>query len=228
MSAAEAAHPMSRDSAVLDGLARLNALLPLAARQRALAPAARDMHRAVLAHFVTHGRGPTRAVLEARGADVDVEELLTALAEQDLIVLDGNGAIAGAYPMTTEVTPHRVQVNGHWVHAMCALDAMAVAPMYEARTRIESACHVTGVPVKLAQSAGTIVDASPSADIRVGIRWQDTGGCAAHSLCREMVFLADRDIATRWADADPSRASLFTLRQAAALADAFFRPLVCD
>ena len=219
---------MGRDSAVRDGLARLNALLPLAARQRAVAPDARDLHRAVLAHFVTRGRGPTRAELQARGADVDVEELLTTLAGQDLIVLDGNGKIAGAYPMTTEVTPHRVQVNGHWVHAMCALDAMAVAPMYDAHTRIESACHVTGIPVILTQNAGTIEDASPSADLRVGIRWQDTGGCAAHSLCREMVFLADPDIATRWADAAPSRSSLFTLPQAATLASAFFRPLVCD
>ncbi|MEJ2686570.1 MAG: organomercurial lyase [Gammaproteobacteria bacterium] len=219
---------MSRDSAVADGLARLNGVLPLAARQRALAPATRELHRAVLSGFATRGHPPSRAVLQARDPDADLDGLLAALAGQDLIVLGPDGEIAGAYPMTTEATPHRVQVNGHWIHAMCALDALAVAPMYDTATRVESTCHVTGTPVVLKQSAGTIVEASPCADIRLGIRWQDTGGCAAHSLCRDLVFLADPDIAAGWAGTDPSRYSLFTLPQAAALASAFFRPLVCD
>ncbi|HKJ10438.1 MAG TPA: organomercurial lyase [Gammaproteobacteria bacterium] len=219
---------MSRDRAIAEGLARLNALLPLATRQRALAPAARELHRAVLSDFVTRGQPSSRALLQARDPDADVDKLLAALAGQDLIVFGPDGEIAGAYPMTTEATPHRVQVNDHWIHAMCALDALAVAPMYDTATRVESTCHVTGAPVLLKQSAGTIVEAGPCAEMRVGIRWQEAGGCAAHSLCREMVFLADPDIASRWAGTDPSRYSLFTLPQAAALASAFFRPLVCD
>ncbi len=173
---------MTLDDTTQIGLERLNALLPLAARQRALAPAARELHRAVLRHFVTRGAAPSRTVLATQIGDADLDALLAALAEGDLIVLDERGEIVGAYPVTTESTPHRIQVNGHWIHAMCAVDAMAVAPMYDTHTRVESVCHVTGTPVRVEQHGAAIVQASPSADLRVGIHWQETG-----ALCRPFV-----------------------------------------
>ena len=36
-----------------------------------------------------------------------------------------------AYPFSGRPTPHRVRfADGHEVHAMCALDALGVAPMF--------------------------------------------------------------------------------------------------
>lgn len=214
------------DPVVQSGLERLNALLPLAARQQELDDVARGLHRAVLRHFVTTGGIPPRAALVRQAGEADVDAILAALAERDLIVLGRRGEILGAYPVTTECTPHRIQVNGQWIQAMCAVDAMAVAPMYDVRTRVESVCHVSGAPVTVEQHGDNIVAPVPTDKLCVGIRWQDPGQCAAHSLCREMVFLADATIADQWAQTDPARCSLFSVAQAIALARAFFRPLV--
>lgn len=217
---------MKIDPEVQSGLERLNALLPLAARQHELDRAARLLHRAVLRHFVTAGGTAPQAALATQADGASVAAMLDVLAEGDLIVRGSQGEVVGAYPMTTEHTPHRVYVNGHWIHAMCAVDAMAIAPMYDVRARVESVCHVSGAAVTVQQRGATIEAAAPAGDLRVGIRWQDPGQCAAHTLCREMVFLADAAIARRWAQSDPPRCSLFSLNQAAALATAFFRPLV--
>ena len=62
----------------------------------------------------------------------------------------------------------------------------------------------------------------------VGIRWQSTSGCAAQSLCLEMVFLADRATAESWRQDDPGNIDVFTLRDAVAFGAAFFRPLLAD
>lgn len=35
------------------------------------------------------------------------------------------------YPFTESVTGHRVELNKHTLHALCAIDALGVADMYE-------------------------------------------------------------------------------------------------
>ena len=44
---------------------------------------------------------------------------------------------------------HVVEVNGHKVNAMCALDALSVAPMFKVETNIKSSCAITGTPVSI-------------------------------------------------------------------------------
>jgi hypothetical protein len=201
---------------------RLNALLPLGDRYAGLPAALRGLHRRVLEGFAQHGRAPGRSALA--GGDVEaLDAALSRLAQADLIVLGGDGEIAGAYPFTMEATPHRLELPGCTAHAMCAVDALAVSPMFEVAVRIESVCHETGQPVRVAQR-GVQIDPEP-AGLHVGIRWQAPGACAARSLCREMVFLASREAAGTWSRAVENR-SVFDLPTAVALASAFFLPLV--
>lgn len=214
---------MPDNNKVQQALQRLNGLLPLQQRQQQLDPEAARVHRQILRSFCTQGHAP--------------EELDTAtlqqLQQQDMIVLNseavaGDSPVTGAYPFSLEDTPHRISVHGHTLHAMCALDALSVAPMFDTGVSIDSLCHMSGAPVHIRQRGDDVLEATPAQPIRVGIRWQPPGQCAAHSLCREMIFLVGDESATQWQAGDAEHRELFDLPTAIALGSAFFSPLVAD
>ncbi len=212
---------------VTQAVERLRGLLPLQQRQQALPREWAAIHRSVLRSLAERGRAPGRAEIAHRLGDGDVDALLARLGEDDLVVPDATGReIAGAYPMTTEATAHCLRVNGQAVNAMCAVDALSVAPMFDAQVEIDSQCHVSATPLQIRQSGSRLLENAPSADIRVGVRWQDPQACAAHSLCMEMVFLRDAEIACQWQQGDTDNISLFSLADAIALGAGFFLPLV--
>jgi len=209
-------------------LDKLNSLLPLKARQSQLDPQLRKLHIAILRHFATAGQPLSRDQVAQQLGDTDVDAALTRLADDDLIVLSPDRRdIAGAYPFTAENRVHAVLVNGHTVHAMCALDALAIAPMFETATRIDSRCHITDTPVEIHMQGAELLSSMPG-DVRVGIHWQSALGCAAQSLCMEMVFLADAETAQRWQQQDSDNTDLYELPDAVRFAAAYFRPLLED
>jgi hypothetical protein len=206
---------------------RLSRQLPLHGRQQALPAEYAAVHRAILRSLATGGRPPGRTAIAAMLSDGAVDEALARLGADDLIVLDAAGReVVGAYPMTTEDTPHHLEVSGVSVNAMCALDALAVAPMFDTSVRVASRCHVTAAPIRLRIEGPAIAAASPSSEIHVGIAWQNPCGHAAHSMCREMVFIADKAHALNWQAGDVEGKSLFTLAEALDFAGRFFRPLL--
>ena len=194
-------------------LDHLTALLPLADRQAALDSRLRSVHRAILRGFLEQGVPP-----EADPPDA------MALADVDLVVTGADGAVTGAYPFTLEHTPHAVQTEATHVHAMCSLDALAVAPMYGVTTRVISKCAVSGGAIEIRQRDNDLVSSRPPAPW-IGIRWQAPSEHAATSLCRDMVLLRDERTAVRWRGADPDSAAILPLPEAIELAAAFFGPL---
>jgi hypothetical protein len=206
---------------------KLNTQLPLKARQDQLPSALKTMHQLVLYSLVNQGRPPTRDELNDVLVEESVDNSLERLGADDLVVLDAEDKLpVGAYPVTIEQTPHKIFVNGHTIHAMCALDAVSVAPMFDVDTVIESTCHVSQTPITIRMQGSDVLEAQPSADIMVGIRWQMPSAVAAHSMCMEMVFLKDRETAIAWQNGDTDNISLFTLSQAVAFGKAFFLPLL--
>lgn len=126
-------------SAKLDqALRRLTRILPLKERQNECAAGVRELHREILRSFVSRGRMPTRAEMARHAGQLD--QALQALRTGEMVVFSADGSPVGAYPFTMEAREHKVGVNGHQVHAMCALDALAVSPMFGMRTQIESRC----------------------------------------------------------------------------------------
>lgn len=223
-------HPSPR-SRLSDALDKLTARLPLAARQAALPPDAAAMHRAVLRGFGLQGQPPGCAALARRFPGRDSAATLRRLAQADLVVLrpgtdPSSPEIAGAYPFTLEDTGHVVRVGPCETHAMCALDALGVGPLLDRATTVVSRCHVRGTPIHVRQDRARVVTARPSRDLHVGIAWRTPKGCAAHSLCREMVFLGDGAVARTWVGADADRREAYALEEALALAADFFRPLL--
>ena len=207
-------------------LDRLNQLLPLKACQDALDPLLRDLHRKVLLSFAATGKPLTRAQIAAEAGEERVDEVLQKLAADDLIVLSSDRQeITGAYPFTVEQRVHHVNINGQDAYAMCALDALSIAPMCKASTRILSRCHVTDAPVEIQMKADKILSAMP-ADVHVGIHWQSTSGCAAKNLCMEMVYLKDASTAQTWQQQDSDNISIYPLNEAVEFGAAFLNPLL--
>ena len=229
---------------VLQSLTRLQELLPLKKRQQALSPPLRIVHREILRSLAETGKPPRQAEIAAMlGSKRSAVHALATLGKNDLVVLNEPATldekthqvnapdgveVLGAYPMTTEKTPHTVAINGHSVNAMCAVDALALSPMFGQETRIESRCHVTGIPIRIRQKGRELTEVNPSSEIRVGIRWQSACAGAAHTLCTEMVFLKDEETARTWRENDPASIELFTLPEAIELGAAFFLPLLED
>jgi mercuric reductase len=212
---------------VSQSVLRLNQLLPLKARQDRHPPTLKALHRTVIQSLVTRGRPPDRLEVAALVGVDQVDAALALLGGDDLIVLSADRrTILGAYPVTSEITPHQLHVNGQRIYGMCALDSLAVGPMFDSQVEIHSRCRVTGEAVRIRQDGAHILEADPPT-ARVGVRWQTpTGDSAAHSLCMEMIFLKDAAAAAEWHGGDLQNHSVYTLEQAVAFGARYFRPLL--
>lgn len=219
-------HEDRAQAGVQQALERLQGLLPLAARLRGQDAAARKLHRAVLWGFARRGRVPDRDVLVRTVLPHGLDAMLVSLADADLVLLGQNHRLIGAYPFTLEPTPHALTLSGGIVNAMCAVDALAVAPVFDCAVAIASQCAVTGTPIAVRQQGGRLLSVLPSEQLQIGIGWHDPQGCAAHSLCREMVFLRDQAVAARWRSGNPDDRAVYRLEQAIALGTAFFSALL--
>ena len=206
---------------------RLNTLLPLKQRQNNLCSELKSLHQAELQSLVNHGRSLQEDEMKQHITGINIDNPLQLLAAEDLVVLDKQHKnLVGAYPVTLEQTPHRIVVNGNTIYAMCALDAVSIAPMFDTYVEIYSRCHVSKEPITIKMQGSAIVTAHPSTQIIVGIRWQTPSNIAAHSMCTEMVFFNDTVNATIWYNQDQKNISLFSLQDAATFGKAYFMPLL--
>src|SRR5437764_10678404 len=73
------------------------------------------------------------------------DEALVALARDDLVHTDGDGRPVVAYPFSARDRGHRILIDGlHEVEAMCAIDALGIAPMLERPIEIRSRDPISG------------------------------------------------------------------------------------
>ncbi|MGB2874893.1 MAG: alkylmercury lyase family protein [Gaiellaceae bacterium] len=102
-----------------------------AARAGRLSAAERELYFWILREFAA-ARPPsgeaTRAT--ATGLGIDPDETLAVLAREDLVHVDANGCPLVAYPFSAKPRGHKVLIDGErWVEAMCAIDALGIAPI---------------------------------------------------------------------------------------------------
>jgi len=206
---------------------RLQRILPLEARQNACGKQIRKLHQQILRSFVTRGRILTREEMAHQVSNL--EDAVKVLIDSGMVIFSEDGGPVGAYPFTMEVREHKVRVNGHQVYAMCALDALAVSPMFGLKAQIDSRCRITGDPVNIQQSGKTIENPDEASEHHFGIDWgaADADACCADSLCMEMMFLRDGDVARQWLKDDSGNREIFALSEAVEFAGRFFVPLMC-
>jgi mercuric reductase len=204
-------------------LQRLDSILPLISGLKSLSIDDAALYCKLINSYAHQGRALTRREV---GEFVDnAEQALNNIVGSKLIVLDADGNPAGAYPFTSEEREHKVHVNGVKVHCMCALDALAVSPMFETPTVIDSQCRVTGEEIHIEQngtecSGGTL-------DAWFGINWGAVAAdiACAESLCMEMMFLVNESVAREWLAESSETREIFDLPAAVDFAARFFVPL---
>ena len=210
---------------VNNAIERLNTILPLAKRLQSLDKELADVYRNILYSYVDRGKTLNRNEIAAQVGNLD--ESIKALRDYDMVVFDSNDDPVGAYPFTMEQREHEVSVNRHKIHCMCALDSLAVSPMFDKDTTINSRCHVTAEPVSIHQRNREIINADDNTDVYFGISWNSAANnCCASSLCTEMIFLKGHQLADQWQAEDSHNREIFSLRNAIDFATGFFLPLM--
>lgn len=184
----------------------------------------RELYFWILRRFATHGR-PTSAEVLAAGESLGLDALkaVETLAREDLVHLDENGQVAVAYPFSGRPTAHQVRFqNGHQAHAMCAIDALGIAAMFDQPIEIVSTDPLAGDDVRAhlsAQGEGTWEPASSVVVAGISERSDDSfRGC-----CPVLNFFASNENGERWLEQHPGvRGQVVSMPEAIAAGRAVF------
>ena len=211
------------DTKVNTALKRLGSILPLVSGLTSLNGDDAAVYCKLMNSYVEQGRTLTRQEIGKLVANA--EQTLNNIVSSKLIVLDADGNPVGSYPFTSEKREHIVHIKDITVHCMCALDALAVSPMFDMPTVVDSQCRVTGEKVHIKQNGAEL--SGGTLDVWFGINWGAAASdiICAESLCMEMVFLADKSVARAWISESPEAREIFDLPSAVAFAAGFFVPL---
>jgi hypothetical protein len=212
-----------------NALDRLNRILPLQKQRQGLNPQSATLYEAILNSFIEKGRILTPAEIAVLVSNPPA--VIQELTMKALIVCDSQHRPTGAYPFTMEQRAHRVIVNGHAVYAMCALDALAVSPMFNLPTEIHSQCGINKTPIHIIQHGFELQNQKEISNISFAINWNaaSENTCCADSLCTEMIFINGEADAERWLMEDWKNREyreLFPLNEATEFAHGFFGQLL--
>ena len=169
-------------------------------RTRALPldPVEAAVHRAILRGFAATGVSPTAGDLTAGITNGrSAKDVLSALHVADAIRLAPDGQIAVAYPFSARPTRHRVRIGGRTdVYAMCAIDALGIAPMLGVDTLIRSDDVTSGQLITVTTTNGRATWAPVGAVAVIGAI--PGGGPSAECCCDHLNFFADAAAANAW------------------------------
>jgi hypothetical protein len=167
------------------------------ARGAQLAPAERELYVWMLQGFA-NGSPPSAGAIrtEAARLGLDLNRTRQKLATEDLIHFGGDGEIAVAYPFSAHPTRHRVHIEGHTLYAMCAIDALGVAPMCDRAVVIDSSDPLTNDDIKVWLQPDGKGTWHPHEAVVVAGRSCD--GAAFEGCCRVLNFFASSESAERY------------------------------
>ena len=172
-----------------------------------IAPAERGLravHQAILRSFAAGGHAPEPETLDAAAAPFNAAAALAELAAGDFLCLDQGGRISAAYPFSATPTAHLVQITGHPpVYAMCAIDALGIAPMLGTSVVISSADPVTEEPIVVSVDGSDSAWRPATAVVFVGRTADQCAGPSAATCCGYINFFASRPAAAAWARTHP-------------------------
>lgn len=84
---------------------------------------------------------------------------LRRLHDAHALVLADDGAVLMAHPLSTVQTDYRARIDGRWLYANCAWDALGIPAMLGSDAQIEALHPLTRQPIRFAISAGQLVGA---------------------------------------------------------------------
>jgi hypothetical protein len=200
------------------------------ARRSRLSEAERELYFWILNRFASEGRPSSvelRAAAEQLG--LEAEHALDTLAREDLVHCGADGEIAVAYPFSGRPTAHRVRFpHGHEVDAMCAIDALGIAPMFGEAIEITSRDPVSRDEIRARVAPDGSVAWSPDSAVVVtgAIHSQGDACCGC---CPVLNFFTSGVNAERWLAEHPDvRGTSISMREAAAAGRAVFGDVLTE
>lgn len=189
-----------------------------------LSDSERKLYFWILRRFAAGGR-PSSADMRAKGRrlGVDIEAALETLAREDLVHLGPDGEIAVAYPFSGRPTAHTVRfASGHETWAMCAIDALGIAPMFDEPIEIASRDPITGeeIRARLAPDGNGAWQPESALVVAGAI---DRCGESFRGCCPALNLFASTENAERWlAEHSQVRGDVISMRAAIAAGRAVF------
>jgi hypothetical protein len=157
------------------------------------------VRRLVLRRYPELGRAPTLfEISETLGiSEEEVKGLLESLDRKDVLYLDGEGEVNGAYPFRNH-GPHVVSLGkeGRKAYAMCAVDALGVPFMFREKGKVTSTCKYCGREIEVVIERGKVGKHSPqNIIIWIGKKCSEH---AATSVCTTISFFCSPAHAEKW------------------------------
>lgn len=168
--------------------------------------------------------------LARTGQPPPTESLVNALAlsreqvKQSLNLLESGGsiyrdpetrAILAAYPFSATPTQHVVRfADGHFVYAMCAIDALGMPVMLDADARVESRCTRCDKEIRITVKRNALAEVSPPG-ARVWYLQADACCVAALEQCPSINFFCSTEHLEAWrATQDNAQGTPLTMDEA--------------
>jgi hypothetical protein len=169
-------------------------------RARAIGGEAHRVYRAIIDGILADGGVlPEAALADATGlSDKQVRDALDALVAGDWAGRDANGALTTIYPFSALPTAVRLRIagcEGAERYAMCAIDALGVAPMLGRAVGVASACPVCGTAIGLTVAPDGVRDCDPPA---LAVLHRRTAGPAHLLRCGATRFVCSPEHGRTW------------------------------
>ena len=186
---------------------------PLLSEAVARTPATDQVRKAAFA--VLRSGAPARLsdLATSTGQDLsDTRDVLAALVTAGIATvdgdLDGDPLVVGAEGLTTEITPHRLDLGGQVLHTWCAFDTVGIPAALGLDAGVATTCPTCGAVIAIEITAGQVPDSSV-----MGWWPEVTGGPVNKSFCPTASFFCSADHLDPWrATASPAGEAL-TLTQ---------------
>jgi hypothetical protein len=166
------------------------------ARLARLSDSEQALYRWILRTFAAGASPlPDALVGVAASLDLDPEAALAKLAHEDLVHHDpASGTILVAYPFSSLPRGHRVEIDGNrWVEAMCAIDALGIAPMLGSPIEIASRDPRTGTEIRVRLNPGAGAGSWWEPESAVVLAESCCEGPSFRSCCDVLNFFESRD-----------------------------------
>ncbi len=160
----------------------------------------------------------------ARRLHMSQEQITAHLARIPDTEFDKEGQIVG-WGITLVPTQHQFRVKGHALFTWCAFDTVLFPPLLALCAQIQSACAVSGQPIRFRARPEGIEDLTPTTAVVSLIPPAERCDCVRGTFCQQSLFFQSEEAAVFWMALHPE-AVLLSVKEAASLGRLTTRLLV--
>ena len=150
---------------------------------------------------------PVSAEQIASAVGMRAEEVRDALlAWQSRVHFDRDGRVVAFMGLDLSPTGHQFELNGRTLYTWCAWDTLFIPRLVKQTARVQSACPITGRPIRLVSAPDAVLSLEPSGTV-VSFLTPERAQVEKdiiHSFCCHVNFLSSADAAREWLSQHPN------------------------